>query len=161
MVARYLATEAFAGADRRLREGRSDDQGDIDGVPHTTIQVKYVEKPALQSWVTATLKQRDCAGNPFCLLVVRRKHKPVAQWDAYMPREATRYDPCPTPETEAWTWIRMDLRLAVVQLSEMIRTWAYSDSYSVSMGSTPTLGAIREWLSALSMENESPRSPTA
>jgi hypothetical protein len=161
MVAKYLREQGFAAADRRLREGRADDQGDIDGVPHTTIQVKYVAQPRLQTWIEDTLKQRDNAGNPFCLLVVRVKGKPVAQWSAYMPREPRPYDPEETPESEAWTWIRMDLRLAVVQLSDMIRTWAYSDLYSLATGSTPTLVGIRTWLSAPSMGNGSRPSATA
>lgn len=121
MVVAYLKYEAFAGAERRLREGRRDDQGDIDGVPLTTIQVKYVAQPRMQSWVEATLKQRDNAGNPFCLLIVRKKGKPVAQWDAYFPPRFPELGDCETPESEAWTWTRMDLRLAVLELGHMIR----------------------------------------
>lgn len=128
MVAAYLRLQGFPGADRRLREGRSDDQGDIDGVPYTVIQVKYVAKPALQAWVTATLKQRDTAGSPLCLLVVRVKGKPPQQWDAYMPSSyfMASYewgDGTPAAgqpdEREAWTWMRCDLRLAAVILKRM------------------------------------------
>lgn len=136
MVAKYLREQGFAAADRRLREGRADDQGDIDGVPYTTIQVKYVAQPRLQSWVTDTLKQRDAAGNPFCLLVVRVKGKPPQQWDAHMP------DPRPElPEAEAWTWTRMDLRLAAYLLAEMIQGRTYEETFSrSSLSSTPTTG---------------------
>ena len=117
MVAKYLREQGFWMAERRLKEGRRDDQGDIDGVPYTTIQVKYVARPALQAWVTATLKQRDNAGTELCLLVVRVKHKPVAQWDAYMPMSqmATWV---PGSEQEAWTWVRTDLRLAVALIKK-------------------------------------------
>lgn len=161
MVAKYLRQEAFAAADRRLREGRADDQGDIDGVPHTTIQVKYVAQPALQSWVTDTLKQRDTAGNPLCMLIVRRKNKPVAQWDAYLPPDKPVIGGFETPESEAWTWTRMDLRLAVARLTVMVRIWAFSDSYSLATGSRPTTtGEIREWLSAPYMEKGTRPSPT-
>lgn len=161
MVANYLRSQAFAGAERRLREGRRDDQGDIDGVPHTTIQIKYVAQPRLQTWVTDTLKQRDNAGNPFCLLVVRVRHQPVQCWDAYMPpMGGLMFPPEVLPEAEAWTWTRMDLRLAIVHLSDLIRIWAFSNSYSVSTGSTPTVDGIREWLSAPSMEKGTPPSPT-
>lgn len=161
MVAKYLREQAFAAADRRLREGRADDQGDIDGVPYTVVQVKYVAKPALQAWATATLKQRDTAGVPFCLLVVRVKGKPPAQWDAYMPPLTAGLGELATPEVEAWTWTRMDLRLAVVRLSEMIRAWAYSGSFSAITGSKPRdLVELTAWLSALSTEKDTPPSRT-
>lgn len=160
IVAKYLAHEAFAAAERRLKEGRRDDQGDIDGVPHTTIQVKYVERPALQTWITDTLKQRDNAGNPLCLLVVRRKNHPVEKWDAYLPpMEQDPYAPEVLDESEAWTWTRMDLRLAVVHLSAMVRIMAYSDLYSVSTGLKPTLAGIKGWLSVPSMGKDVRPSP--
>lgn len=161
MVAKYLRTQGFAAADRRLREGRQDDQGDIDGVPFTTIQVKYVARPALQAWVTATLKQRDTAYRPLCLLIVRAKGKPVAQWDAYMPPLKPFVGDRATPEAEAWTWTRMDLRLAVVHLSVLTRALSYSQSFSAITGSTPTRPSeITAWLSALSTEKDTPPSRT-
>lgn len=113
MVAAYLREQGFPEADRRLREGRPDDMGDIDGVPFTTIQVKYVEANRYPQWVADTLKQRDTAGNPLCLLVRRVPYKPVAQWEASMP--TTGY-----PEAEVWTWTRMDLRLAVDRLKTLM-----------------------------------------
>lgn len=113
MVAKYLREQGFWMADRRLREGRNDDQGDIDGVPFTTIQVKYVEANRYAAWVLDTIKQRDTAGTPLCLLVRRVPRKPVEQWEASMPTTGF-------PEEEAWTWRRMDLRLAVELLQEMI-----------------------------------------
>lgn len=120
MVAKYLREQGFPEADRRLREGRADDQGDIDGVPLTTIQVKYVQANRYAMWVVDTVRQRDRAGNPFCLLVRRVPRKPVEQWEASMP------DPRPElPEEEAWTWSRMDLRLAVFLLDEMIQGHNY------------------------------------
>lgn len=111
-VARYLRSVGFPLADRRLREGRRDDQGDIDGVPFTVIQVKHVEQKSLQTWMTDTLKQRDAAGVPLCVLVVRKLYKRPEGWDAYMPFGLDR------DERESWTWVRMDLRLAV----ELLRT---------------------------------------
>lgn len=125
LVAAYLRDQGFPQAQRYLREGRRDDMGDIDGVPHTTIQVKYVARPSLQEWVTATLKQRSNAGNPLCLLVVRRKNQPVRKWDAYLPTS-------PVAESEAETWWRMDLRLAVVFLRDMINLHSPSAPSSAS-----------------------------
>lgn len=113
MVVKYLREQGFPSADRRLREGRNDDQGDIDGVPLTTIQVKYVAQNRYAMWVVDTVRQRDRAGNPLCLLVRRVPRKPVEQWEASMPTLGY-------PEEEAWTWQRMDLRLAVLILATRI-----------------------------------------
>lgn len=117
MAAKYLRAW-WPEADRRLREGRRDDQGDLDGVPFTCVQVKYVARHDLQAWVRATLKQRDTKGCPFCLLVVRKKYKAVAAWDAYMP--AWHLMDVGLDESEAWTWVRMDLALAVPVLQNLI-----------------------------------------
>lgn len=125
MVAKYLKFEAFAAAERRLKEGRTDDQGDIDGVPYFTVQVKYVAQPRLQSWVEDTLKQRDNAGNPFCVLIVRRKNQPVEKWDAYFPPGTTELGDHDTPESEAWTWTRMDLRMGVLLMTTLVRAHAW------------------------------------
>lgn len=127
MVAKYLRQEGFPLADRRLREGRADDQGDIDGVPHTVIQVKYVAQPRLQTWVTDTLKQRDAAGVPLCMLVVRVKGQAPGKWAAYMPSSyfIASFEDLEgslvggVGESEAWTWMCMDLRLAVFALKRM------------------------------------------
>jgi hypothetical protein len=58
---------------RKLGAGRSDDQGDLDGFPMTTVQVvawadalrAIREKPA------AAEKQRERAGTTFCVTMVR------------------------------------------------------------------------------------------
>lgn len=133
MVAKYLREQGFWMADRMLREGRNDDKGDIDGVPFTTVQVKYVKDNRYQEWIEDTLKQQNNAGTPYCLLVRRTPFKPVEQWEALMPPSffladfewaaggsiapITGHDPM--NEREAWTWLRMDLRLAVVVLKRM------------------------------------------
>lgn len=154
MVAAYLRKNGFPEADRRLREGRMDDQGDIDGVPFTVIQVKYVAANRYQQWVDDTLRQRDNAGAPLCLLVRRIPQKPVEQWEASMP--TTSY-----PESEAWTWTRMDLRLAVDRLSRMIRVEEFCRSapYSSITESTWPDGTGAS-ASAPSTEKDTPPSPT-
>lgn len=119
MVARYLREHGWPEADRRLREGRADDQGDIDGVPLTVIQVKYVAANRLPAWVNDTIKQRDHAKAPLCLLVVRTKFRTIGGWDAYMPGAQLGMVTAGS-EREAWTWIRMDLDLAVEQLAQLI-----------------------------------------
>lgn len=165
MVAKYLKFEAFAAAERRLKEGRADDQGDIDGVPHFTIQVKYVAQPRLQSWVEDTLKQRDHAGNPFCVLIVRRKNQPVEKWDAYFPPLVKELGDVDTPESEAWTWTRMDLRMAVPVMSTLVRAHAWGMHPGLLGQSSNT--SVSNWTdgtpacaSAPSTERGTPPSPT-
>lgn len=170
IVARYLREQGFPEADRRLREGRADDQGDIDGVPFTTIQVKYVAKPAYQAWVTDTLKQRDTAGTPLCLLVRRVPQKPVSQWEALMPSSyfIASFEDFEgnliggVGEGEAWTWIRMDLRLAVFALKRMteaLRTLSVQSS-PTTWTEWVTTNGIGEPSSAPSTEKDAPPSPT-
>lgn len=109
MVAKYLRP-IWPEVDRRLREGRADDQGDLDGVPGTTVQVKYVQANRYQEWVEGTLRQRDNAGNPYCLLIRRVPRKPVEQWEAMMPayQVGIRLE-----EGQVSGWIRMELGAAV------------------------------------------------
>lgn len=172
MVAKYLREQGFPLADRRLREGRADDQGDIDGVPYTTIQVKYVAQPRMQTWVNDTLKQRDEAGNPLCALVVRVKGQPPGKWHAYMPSSyfiASFEDLDGVAmggyfqEREAWTWMRMDLRMAVFALKRMTTALGGLSRQSLSTtewrAGTATEVPKRQ-LSAPSMGSESHPSAT-
>lgn len=117
MAAKYLKTW-WPEVDRRLREGRSDDQGDLDGVPFTCTQVKYWDKPRLQAWVTSTLKQRDTKGCPLVWIVSHVKYRPVSRWDVYMPM--TQVYGVSADESEAGTWIRMDLDLGVRVMQDLI-----------------------------------------
>jgi hypothetical protein len=167
MVAKYLREQGWPQADRRLREGRRDDQGDIDGVPLVTIQVKNVEANRYQEWVTDTLEQRENAGNPLCLLVRRVPRKPVEQWEALMPSSyfIASFDwngggaiPGQPQEAEAWTWMRMDLRLAVFALQRMTGRsgpW-HPSSLTTSTDSTPTTPDPKTPSSVLSMEKDDP-----
>lgn len=169
MVAKYLREQGFPLADRRLREGRADDQGDIDGVPYTTIQVKYVAQPRMQTWVDDTLKQRNEAGNPLCALVVRVKSQPPGKWHAYMPSSyfiASFEDfdggivGDSVAETEAWTWIRMDLRMAAFALLRMTRALDTLSRRSLSTTTSSSLGVTRGSLSAPSTGSGSRPSAT-
>jgi hypothetical protein len=129
MVVKYLR-DYWPAVDRRLREGRADDQGDLDGVPFTTVQVKRAKQLRLQQWVRQTLDQRERAGNPLCLLIVRKMHKPVSQWDAYLP--AWYLVDIAVDESEASAWVRMDLQLAVVVINHL------RESHTRSPLSSPT-----------------------
>lgn len=125
MAAKYLKTW-WPEVDRRLREGRADDQGDLDGVPFTCTQVKYWEKPRLQEWVTSTLKQRDTKGCPLVWIISHVKYRPVARWDVYMPM--TQVYGVSADESEAWSWIRMDFQLAVRVMHDLIEDEKFSPS---------------------------------
>lgn len=169
MVAAYLRENGFPLADRRLREGRADDQGDIDGVPSTVIQVKYEKANRYQAWITGTLRQRDEAGAWLCLLVRRVKYKPVEQWEALMPsayfvasfelghggRIQGQLD-----EGEAWTWMRMDLALAVHVLKGLTGYHGGLSNRSLSITELLSEDRMKGRRSALSTESESPPSAT-
>lgn len=148
-VTAYLKREAFAGAARIPRQGHSGEPQGIGGIPFTTVTVKYESIPDLQPWITGLLERRDIFGKPFCLLVVRSEGKGPQFWDAYLPPMwGLDYPSEPCPEREAWTWSRMDLRLAVVQLGNAIRTWSWAEMYTLDTGIPPTLSGIQEWLNA-------------
>lgn len=141
-VVKYFKYEAFAGAERLPAPLKG-----IDGVPFTTIQVECDEQFPLQPRIDELIAHRDADENPFCLLVARSRGKVPEFWDAYLPPMwDLDYGPKPTPEAEAWTWVRMDLRLAVVHLSSAIRTWGFARMYSLVTGKPPTLSGIQAWL---------------
>lgn len=158
-VAAYLRTW-FPLADRVLRQGRRDDKGDVQGIPFTAVQVKYWESPRLQAWVTDTLKQRDEAGTPLCLLVSRIKYKPEAEWDAYMPSHQINPSLI-VPEEEAWTWLRMDLRLAAAELVRLAGIYANRSPSGQSWNITGSPYAVSEGrVYVQPMENDVSPSPT-
>lgn len=160
LVARYFREQGFWMADRRLREGRQDDQGDIDGVPFTTIQVKYAKQLRLPAWVVDTLRQRDQANTPLCLLVVRKPQRLPAAWDAYMPYHQVwpSGPPGGPTESEAWTWVCMDLRLAVAHLHMKIQRQSLS---APSLSTTVrTIEGVAERPYVPFTERADPASPT-
>jgi hypothetical protein len=151
-VVQYFRHEAFAGAERIPRQGHSGEPQGIRGVPFTTVQVKHPDDP-LQPWITSLLRRRDATGDPFCLLVVQSEGKEPEFWDAYLPpmwELECANEPC--PEQEAWTWTRMDLRLAVAHLSSAIRIWGWAKMYALEAEKTPTVSGIQAWISAARLQ---------
>lgn len=118
-VVRYLRTNGYPLAERRALSGKLD-KGDIAGVPDVVIEVKAAEKCELKKWLAETRAEAVNAGTPFGVLVVKVKYKPIERWDAWMPLAVLAPHHFDTfPLQEDWTWVRMDLRLAVAMLVEM------------------------------------------
>ena len=98
-VAHLLADLTGWAVRRRLQEGRTDDTGDLEGVPDTTLQVKsYADVlRAIRDGLPELRKQQARALAPFGALLVKR---PRSGWIAVMEldqlaaliREATRED---------------------------------------------------------------------
>jgi hypothetical protein len=117
-VVKYLRTvtaqfdkPVFPYVERRALTGGKD-QGDIAGIPATVIQVKNCEDLRLAKWKTEVLEQMRNASATRGLLVVKRKYKPVEQWDCYMPAHQLRFTHFPED-----TWLRMDFALGVTFLA--------------------------------------------
>lgn len=114
-VVKYLRPW-FPLVERRALQGNKD-KGDIAGVPLTVIEVKAEVTLRLSQWVAETLAERDNAGSPLCLLVVKKPYKSVGEWDAYMPLRQLGH---PFLEHEVRSWVRMDLGQAVRVLQRLI-----------------------------------------
>jgi hypothetical protein len=114
-VVRYLQSW-WPAAERRALSG-SKDKGDIAGIPGTVIEVKAAARLELAAWRRETWAEMEHAGASTCVLVVKRSYKPVGQWDAFIPQTLL---PGPlaeiNEESEAESWLRMDLRLAVAMI---------------------------------------------
>lgn len=109
-VTRSYIKAGWLYAERRALTGALD-KGDIAGIPDFCTQVKNVATPRLETWFAELLDQKENAKASGCLLVVRKKYKPVAKWDAWMPYGQL----CPgvaTPPEGVSPWVRMDLDLA-------------------------------------------------
>jgi len=74
-AARHLAALTGLPARRKLGAGRTDDTGDIDGIPNTTIQVKsYADVArAIREGLPELAEQQNNASTTFAALLVRRR----------------------------------------------------------------------------------------
>ena len=79
--------------------------------------MKADESFRLTQWVAETLAERDNAEAALCMLVVKKKYKATAEWDAYMPLKQLGQ---PFAEYEVRSWVRMDLSTAVRLLGRLI-----------------------------------------
>lgn len=72
-------------AERNYGAGRSDDIADIRGLPGFAIEAKNHREFRLSEWVDETEAERVNAGEPYGVLVVKRKMKSAAEAFAVMP----------------------------------------------------------------------------
>jgi hypothetical protein len=82
-VARILAELTGWPIRRRLGAGRTDDTGDLDGIPDTTVQVKNYRDitRAINDCLTELPQQQANAGTPFAAGLIRR---PGGRWFAVL-----------------------------------------------------------------------------
>jgi hypothetical protein len=90
-VAALLSDLTGYPVERRLREGRIDDIGDLDGLPGCVAQVKwYVNvQRAVREGMPALMRQQTIADAPYGVLFVRRSGRVDRdRWVAVMPLES-------------------------------------------------------------------------
>ena len=113
-VVKYLK-DYWPAAERRALSGNKD-KGDVAGIPGVVVEVKAAERQQLAAWKRETLAEMGNAEADLCLLVVKRKYKPVAEWDTYTPCDQL----AGFTEEEAGEWVRMDLRFAAMILQHTL-----------------------------------------
>lgn len=86
-AARILADLGGWPVRRKLGAGRSDDTGDLDGIPETVVQVKNYKNvaTAVREAATSADEQARNAGVPFRFGMVRH---PGGKWTCVMTPEA-------------------------------------------------------------------------
>lgn len=88
-VVQYLRTRWWPGAERRALAGAKD-LGDVTGTPGVVWEVKAGGRLAIPEWLRETVVERDNAGVPLGLLVVKPKGVGVTkvhEWWAIQPLE--------------------------------------------------------------------------
>lgn len=80
----YLRERGYS-AERCYGAGRSDDIGDVRGLPGFVVEVKNQRELRFAEWVDETEVERVNAREPFGVLVVKRRMKPISDAYAVMP----------------------------------------------------------------------------
>jgi hypothetical protein len=121
MVVGYLNDHGYPHAERRRLKG-SADQGDITGIPGVVIEVKGDRSNRIREWKAETKVEAANAGAAFSVLVVRVQHKPVEDWDWYIPwNQVDSVQLTLGWPTEDWQWVRMSGRL----VTELMKAVGY------------------------------------
>ncbi len=81
-VVAYLRGNGFPYAERAYGAGRSQDVGDIDGIPGWTIEVKNHRRLELAGWMDEAEAESTNGRQRFWAVVAKRRGKPAA--DAYV-----------------------------------------------------------------------------
>ncbi|MFD3531968.1 hypothetical protein [Streptomyces sp. NPDC058664] len=116
-VVRYLQ-QWWPAAERRALSGNKD-KGDVAGIPGVVVEVKAAVTQQLAAWTRETWIEMENAEATSCVLVVKRPHRNVSRWDAYIPYVLLPWDDGDHEgEKETELWARMDLRMAALILSE-------------------------------------------
>lgn len=86
-IAGILADQLGVNVRRKLGAGRSDDQGDLDGMPLVTVEVKNYKDVgrAVRDGIDDLEREQVNAGTPFGVAFIRR---PGGRWIAVQPVEA-------------------------------------------------------------------------
>lgn len=110
----------WPAAERRALSGNKD-KGDVAGIPGVVVEVKAAARLELAKWQRETLQEMENADADYGMLVVKRPHKNVRDWDVYMPA----WQIVGFGGEGAEGWVRMDLQLATVFLLQY-RSLLYS-----------------------------------
>jgi Holliday junction resolvase len=87
-VVGFLTTHGFPHAERSYGAGRPEDVGDIDGLPGFVIEAKAHRSIDLAAWVDEAETERVHAGQPFAVVVAKRRNKPTSAAYVVMTLEA-------------------------------------------------------------------------
>jgi len=81
-VAQFLREHGHPYVERAYGAGRSDDRGDLAGLPRWVVEVKACRALDLAGWCDEAKRERRNAGSDYAAVVAKRRNRPVA--DAYV-----------------------------------------------------------------------------
>jgi len=81
-VAQFLREHGHPFVERAYGAGRSDDRGDLDGLPRWVVEVKACRAIDLAGWMDEAKREQGNAGSDYAAVVAKRRTRPVA--DAYV-----------------------------------------------------------------------------
>jgi len=81
-VAQFLREHGHRFVERAYGAGRSDDRGDLDGLPGWVLECKAHKTLDLAGWMAEAERERTCGRQPFAAVIAKRRGKPTS--DAYV-----------------------------------------------------------------------------
>jgi len=76
-VAQYLRDHGHRYVERAYGAGRSDDRGDLDGLPRWVVEVKACRALDLAGWCDEAKREQGNAGSDYAAVVAKRRGKAV------------------------------------------------------------------------------------